>query len=601
MARYLLARAGAAVVVGILILSVAAGVSASLAAATQPQAPNGAAATTAPDAPAESASPTPTPTPTNTAVVTPTPTSSAVPEPAPTESATPAPTPQPTSSPTPTATETPVPAVPPAITTSTISLPTLLIALGVLIAGGFIVWSVMRRHPTAARAQPAPASADALPAPVVLDSMAALGTAMIDSGYPVGIVRDALEDLAAASGKPTIQAIIFPTSILVSSADSAVAQTRAVLAGDSSYLLYQVDMVDRIVGVARTQPGAAAWVRRQIDRVGTLPSPFSRPQRIVASALLSAALGVLLGASWPGVLLAGLLGLAVGTVLLFTEHFPSSSQALVVVGVSLSVALAVLFVAHAVDPGVLPALVAPLVILLPGGLLTIAVIELATGQFISGAARAAAGAMRLLLLATGIVAASALIGIPELPTAGSNPLGPVAPWIAVAVFGLGITVYQCARPASIGWIIVVLYVAYGAQVLGDLFFDGVLSALVGAAVMTPVAVAISRQRSGPPALVSFLPAFWLLVPGALGLIGVASVLDGDLNGTRTIVTTIATMIAIALGVLLGLAMTRSLHGFASSEFDGPDSLEDVDESDGLTASESSATPAPETDDTPPSR
>jgi uncharacterized membrane protein YjjB (DUF3815 family) len=209
-------------------------------------------------------------------------------------------------------------------------------------------------------------------------------------------------------------------------------------------------------------------------------------------------------------------------------------------------------------------MIAPLVILLPGGMLTVAVIELATGEIMSGAARVAAGAMRLLLLATGIVAASALVGIPSFHPAGANPLGPVAPWIAVALFGVGITVYQCARRGSIGWIIVVLYVAYGAQVLGDVFFDGVLSALVGAAAMTPAAVIIARQRTGPPALVSFLPAFWLLVPGALGLLGVASVLNGDLGGASTIITTVATMIAIALGVLLGLAVSGSLHGFATS-------------------------------------
>ncbi|MET0862391.1 MAG: hypothetical protein ABW091_15340, partial [Microbacterium sp.] len=111
----------------------------------------------------------------------------------------------------------------------------------------------------------------------------------------------------------------------------------------------------------------------------------------------------------------------------------------------------------------------------------------------------------------------------------------------------------------------------------DVLFDGVLSALVGAAVMTPVAVVVARQRTGPPALVSFLPAFWLLVPGALGLVGVASVLEGDLTGTRTIVTTIATMMAIALGVLLGFAVTGSLRGFANSEYDRFDWLEDPDE------------------------
>ena len=350
--------------------------------------------------------------------------------------------------------------------------------------------------------------------------------------------------------------------------------------GDSSYLLYQVDMVDRIVGVARTRPGAAAWVRRQVERVGSLPPPFSRPQRIAAYGILSAALSVLLGASGLGVLLAAMLGLAVGAVLLFTENLPSSSQALVIVVLALGVALVVLLVAHAVDPDVLPAMIAPLVILLPGGLLTIGVIELATGQIMSGAARVSAGAMRLLLLATGIVAASTLVGIPARDPVAGNPLGPLAPWIAVALFGIGITVYQCARPASVGWIIVVLYVAYGAQVIGDVLFDGVLSALVGAAAMTPVAVIIGRQRTGPPAVVSFLPAFWLLVPGALGLVGVAGVLEGDLDATSTIVTTVATMIAIALGVLLGLAVSGSLRGFANSPIDDREDFDAFDEPGG---------------------
>ena len=256
-----------------------------------------------------------------------------------------------------------------------------------------------------------------------------------------------------------------------------------------------------------------------------LPAPFSRPQRIGAYGLLSAALSVLLE-SLVGVLLAGLLGLAVGTVLLFTERLAPSSQALVVVAVSLGVALIVLLVARVVDPGVLPAMVAPLVILLPGGLLTIGVIELATGQIMSGAARVAAGAMRLLLLATGIVAASALVGIPafdpaKTPARSDRPVDRGGP-VRARHHRLSVRPAESDRMDR-----VVLYVAYGAQVLGDVLFDGVLSALVGAAAMTPVAVIIARQRTGPPALVSFLPAFWLLVPGALGLIGVASVLYGD--------------------------------------------------------------------------
>jgi hypothetical protein len=51
---------------------------------------------------------------------------------------------------------------------------------------------------------------------------------------------------------------------------------------------------------------------------------------------------------------------------------------------------------------------------------------------------------------------------------------------------------------------------------------------------TPVAYLVERRPSAPPALVSFLPAFWLLVPGALGLIGVTEYISRDVTaGVRT--------------------------------------------------------------------
>jgi len=456
-----------------------------------------------------------------------------------------------------------VPAIPPAAATSTTTLPTILVAVGVLLAAGVTLWLLLRREPARPTADSRSHATGTDPAPVVLDAMAALGTAMIDSGYPVGLVRSALDDMAKVSGLASAEAVVFPTSILVSSGDAGSVQTRAVTAGDRSALLYQVDAVDRIAGVARTRANSAAWVTRQLARVDVLPPPFTRLQRIGAYALLSAALSVLLGSSWPGVIVAAALGVGVGALLLATAPLEAAYQALIVVAVSLGVATTVLAVAHLFDAGVLPAIVAPLIMLLPGGLLTTGVIELATGQIMSGAARLAAGAMRLLLLATGIVAAAALLGVPAFTTT-QWPIGPVAPWIAVAVFGVGIGVYQCAKPSSIAWILLVLYVAYGAQVIGDFLFDGVLSALVGAAAMTPVAVVVARQRTGPPALVSFLPAFWLLVPGALGLIGVANALEGDSSGANTIITTIATMVSIALGVLLGLVASGSARGFSNA-------------------------------------
>ncbi|WP_010206208.1 threonine/serine ThrE exporter family protein [Salinibacterium sp. PAMC 21357] len=439
-----------------------------------------------------------------------------------------------------------------------------MIAVAVLAASLLVLWLVLRRR-TRTTAVPTPAMPlrdHATPAGVVLDSLAQVGEAMIDSGYPVSMVRSAVQDVATANGFPSAEVVVFPTALFVSVDDDGATQTRAVSAGRQSYLLHHVDVIDRVVKVGRVRSGSSAWVNRQLAKVSELSMPFSSTQRVLAYALTSAAIAVLLGSSWLGVALAAVLGAGVGTLLLLGERIPSGYSALVIVGAALGSSLIVLLVARAsADSGVLPSLVAPLVILLPGGLLTTAVIELATGHIMSGSARAAAGAMRLLLLAVGIVSAGALVGVPTIDlNVASEPLGPFAPWIAVAVFGLGITVYQCARPASIPWIVLVLYVAYGAQVIGDVLFGGVLSALIGAIAMTPVAVLVARHRSGPPAIVSFLPAFWLLVPGGLGLVGVTEALGGSAGAGTTLVTTIGTMIAIALGVLIGLAASSSLRG-----------------------------------------
>jgi uncharacterized membrane protein YjjB (DUF3815 family) len=289
--------------------------------------------------------------------------------------------------------------------------------------------------------------------------------------------------------------------------------------------------------------------------------PYGRVVRVIGYAFLSGALSVLLGASWTGVSLAAGLGLITGAALLVSERLPRRYSALITVAIAFTVALVVfLLVRNGFGSGILSALLAPLVVLLPGALLTTAVLELSTGQMISGAGRLAAGAMQLVLLGAGIVTAGALVGVPDFDfTEQPDLLGPVAPWIAVAVFGVAISVHRCAPRRSLPWILLVLYVAYSAQVLGDLAVGGVLSAFVGALVVTPVTALVARQPSGPAALVSFTPAFWLLVPGALGLVGVADVLGGDAAASASLVATLATMVAIALGMLAGSTLSNRMR------------------------------------------
>jgi uncharacterized membrane protein YjjB (DUF3815 family) len=207
-------------------------------------------------------------------------------------------------------------------------------------------------------------------------------------------------------------------------------------------------------------------------------------------------------------------------------------------------------------------MVAPLVTFLPGAALTMAVVELSAGQMVTGASRLVAGTLQLLLLAFGIVAAAQVVGLPtadDLVDARANQFGWWAPWVGVLLVGIGSYLYHSAPPRSLGWLCLVLYVAWIGQYLGSELFGAYLSGFFGAFVMTPVAYLVARLPSGPPALVSFLPAFWLLVPGALGLIGIAQFLGQDAAaGLEDLLHTAASMMAVALGVLCGYPVYRSL-------------------------------------------
>jgi uncharacterized membrane protein YjjP (DUF1212 family) len=451
------------------------------------------------------------------------------------------------------------PATPPASSTGAVPLSSVLIALAVLVVSVVLLRLARKGEDRVAQPEAAPPGSGTEPATdvLVLVLLASAGEALIDSGFDVDDVDTNLEEIARAYGMADTEIIALPTALLVSSRTDGQLRTRAVSSGRQRLRLHQIEELDDIVRAARSGGIDPRSARDQIVAIRTRPPPFGPSMQLVGQVLATVGLVVLLGSSWLGIVVAAGLGGLTGALLLAGSRVPPRFQVLLTVAASFSVSLVVFLLSRTgLDFDVASSLIAPLVTLLPGALLTTAVIELSTGQMISGAGRLGAGAAQLVFLGLGILAAAALVGVPAFDLTATKPaLGAIGPWLAVGVFGIGIVMNLCARPSSLGWILLVLYVAYGGQVLGGLLFGGVLSAFVGAAAMTPVADLVARQRTGPPAIVSFTPAFWLLVPGALGLVGVAALLNGDSTGTTTLITTVETMVAIALGVLSGRAIS----------------------------------------------
>jgi len=428
------------------------------------------------------------------------------------------------------------------------------VVLGAVAGGG-------RGRPGDALTDPATGLPEHDPAIDTVRFLLVLGEAMVDSSAPVVQVTQTLERVGAINGAPDAEVVALPTALLVSVPGRTATHTAASTAGWRQLRLHQVQDVLAVADLAEAGAIGPVEGTAAIREAVSAPPPYDARTRVLGYVGVCAGLAMILGGSLLDAVVAAVLGAAIAGIQLAAARMPAAYQALVVLTCAFVVSGAVFLLARTgLDIGLLAPLVAPLVTFLPGALLTTAAIDLATRQMIAGSARLAAGGMQLVLLALGITGAAALVGVPATElTAGQEPLlGWVGPWLGVLVFGVGVVFHHCARRPALPWIVLVLVVAYAGQVLGGLFFGGVFSAFVGALLMTPVAMFAATRPTGPPTLVGFLPGFWLLVPGALGLVGVTSILGDSADALSTVVTAGITMVAISLGVLAGIALGSAI-------------------------------------------
>lgn len=387
-----------------------------------------------------------------------------------------------------------------------------------------------------------------------------VGIAMVAAGDAVDLIEEALRGIVHAYGVSGIQIALLPTSLFVQTGTGDQAHVQFISEVPVSLRLDQIDALYRLVKRLERGHLPPSNGLKQLDDVYHLRPAFPWPIRTFGHAVLTAGLMMLLQPTPAGIAAAFVLGLGIGLLKLLnlqtlTLIFPIAASFLTAV-----VVFAAARYLHLDNP--IRLLVAPLVTFLPGAALAVAVMELAAGQMVSGASRLVSGLVQLALLGFGILAAWALFGISraDLIDHKVTGLGAWVAWVGVLVFALGIYLHFSAPLTSLPWILFVLVIAFGAQNIGAALFNGQLSGFFGAAAMTPAVLWVERLPHGPPKLVTFLPSFWLLVPGAAGLITITQIAGGGLNvASRGFYDLVVTFVSIALGVLIGTSLHRIAH------------------------------------------
>lgn len=377
---------------------------------------------------------------------------------------------------------------------------------------------------------------------------------MAAANYPVTMVHQVMEQTARAYGLDH-QFLALPNYVQVGSASGEgiyIANPDFTVRYDQSFPLAKL--------VARAPSGtiSPADGMAELDRIRKLDKRFPVWITVLGYAVQSIGLALILQPTPWSLYGAAVLGLLVGALTVIGRRIEAIGYMLPTVCAFL-VALIVFSFENRWHVGTdsLRALAAPLATFLPGAAITLAVIELATHHVVSGASRLVAGFMQIAQLAFGILIAAQVAGIGDanLVTTHLNRLGPWAPFLGVLVYGVGIWLNFAPPAKFLPWMVLMLYVAYSGQWIGNELLGSYASGFTGGLALILFALAISHRPSTPPTMSLVVPGFWLLVPGSLGFMGITQLLGTD--STAAVTGTLISMMSIAIGVQTGLLLWRA--------------------------------------------
>lgn len=396
---------------------------------------------------------------------------------------------------------------------------------------------------------------------VLLRFLGRLGQAQLNAGNAVSMVERDLAMIARANGEPDVQVFVLPT-VLFLKWEKGEEHRVDMAHGAYRVATLRFDQIEEVFTIARSARKGELSPELGLERLDAMwrtPHYYGDVGYVCGYLLTTLGVAIMLRPSWKGLLIIGLMAFVCALILVVARRRSSWSVVLpVVVSFLLSAGVALGY-RHGLKEPPMNILIPPLITFLPGMMLTVSVIELAYNSIISGASRMVAGFTRLVLLAFGIIGGFKAFddGSMHYATQYTDRIGTYWPWLGVILFTFGLHIYQSSKRRSLIFMLVTAYMAYIGQTFSGLFINGASTAFFGAALMTISALVIEFRLNGPPAIVTFLPGFWLLTPGSFGLMSVTGLASGMDTGGSLLALLFA-LSGIATGCLIGAFVYNAL-------------------------------------------
>ena len=298
-----------------------------------------------------------------------------------------------------------------------------------------------------------------------------------------------------------------------------------------------------------------------LQALTALDRPMGREKlaiTVLAFGLASGSVAALLRTSWADVGASAVIGLMIGLLCVASSSRPRLHEASDAIAALLATLTATAIAAFLTPLSLQTVVIASLIVLMPGLMLTTAVAELSSQNWASGTARFAGATVALLKLTFGTIvatqAAHAMGWQPQLISAPQLPIW--AEWVGLLVGSAAFAVLFGAARRDFLVVMAGAWIGYGLTRLGgqipglssEAFAGGVFLAGLGVAM---VSNAFGRIFRRPGALLR-VSGIILLVPGSVGFRSLSFVLERDVVlGLDTAVAVLSALIAIVAGLLFG--------------------------------------------------
>lgn len=395
----------------------------------------------------------------------------------------------------------------------------------------------------------------------LMEFLTELGKALTASGISVVDITSILEKIATAYGTKA-EILVFPTMILIKIGEHESAPLNAANQKPGFLPLNQVSEIYELIYKAEAAEITPIESKKCLRKILSEKHQFGPVEILIGYILFSMGIGMLLQPTPEQLVVSGVLGAIVGILLILSRGRPRFLLILPVIAALIVSSLFLWGVKAGLFTGSVAMLLPALAYFLPGATLTTGMFELAYGEIISGASRVIYGTAILFLILFGVLVGIQITGIPpqSLLVANSmNVLGWWAPYLGVLIFAVGMYLFMSIRNKDMPWVILILYIAFFGQQIGNHFVGGFFGAFSGSLLMAISGTIIERRDHKTPSFVSIMPAFWILVPGSLGFMSLATFVSQNYFAAITDATVVAmTIVAISLGLLLGAVITEPL-------------------------------------------